>query len=198
MNFMMTQILAEVAGNSDNETLKTVLAVLGWVTSFAVAIVAALNLKSAKATSKEEGRNEVKVSLPQPFEMRMKEEFVTRREFERLEANMAGNIAEIKGMMNTTAVEMKSLFRETMTAVSSQNTTLTNKIERQHKAMTEDIGKVASAAHAGRQKIWEVVNDQREEVASLKTNSNVADQIGKLAQAISTPTTKIQPTHPNS
>jgi hypothetical protein len=189
----MIQILAETAGMGAGDMVS-----LGALGTFLAGIGSFVLTLVRRDKIKEEGRKEVAVTLPQPFEMSMKEQFVTRREFERLEANMAGNIAEIKGMMNTTAVEMKSLFRETMTAVSTQNTSLTNKIERQHKVMTEDIGKVASAAHAGRQKIWEVVNDQREEVAALKTNSNVADQIGKLAQAISTPATKIQPTHPNS
>jgi hypothetical protein len=93
-------------------------------------------------------------------------------------------VAEIKGVMAGSSAEMKSLFRETMSAVATQNTTLSNKIDRQNKSLSEEIGKVASAAHAGRQKIWEVVNDQREEVAALRVHSDVATQIGKLAEAI--------------
>ncbi len=66
---MMTQMLAEVS-TVENETLKTVLAVLGWVTSFAVAIIGALTLRSAKATAKTEGKAECKAEAlqigPQP------------------------------------------------------------------------------------------------------------------------------------
>lgn len=187
----MMNLLAETAasvGTGDLVSLGALGTFLAGIGSFVLTLV-------RRDKIKEEGRKEVSVTLPQPFEMRLKEEFVTRREFERLEANMAGNIAEMKGMMNGSTARMESLFRETMSAVSTQNTSLTGKIERQNKAMTEEIGKVASAAHAGRQKIWEVVNDQREEVAMLKTNSNVADQLGKLAQAITPPSLKNQPTH---
>jgi hypothetical protein len=41
------------------------------------------------------------------------------------------------------------------------------------------------------------VNDQREEVAMMKVNSDVAGQIGKLAEAIAPTTIKVQPTHPS-
>ena len=190
---MMMNLLAEVGaggGVGDLVSLGALGTFLAGIGSFVLTLLRRDKIK--EDTRKE---LELKVTLPQPFEMRLKEEFVTRREFERLEANMAGNIAEMKGMMNGSTARMESLFRETMSAVSTQNTSLTGKIERQNKAMTEEIGKVASAAHAGRQKIWEVVNDQREEVAMLKTNSNVADQLGKLAQAITPTALKNQPTH---
>jgi hypothetical protein len=182
-------ILAEAAvGASDMVSLGALGTFLAGVGGFVLTLV-------KRDKIKEEVRKEIHVNLPQPFEMRMKDEFVTRREFERLEANIAGNIAEMKGMVNGSAAEMKSMFRETMSAITTQNTALTGKIERQHKVMSEEIGKVASAAHAGRQKIWEVVNEQREEVAGLKVNSDVAGQIGKLAAAIAPASMKVQPTH---
>jgi hypothetical protein len=189
----MMNLLAEVGGGlgaGDMVSLGALGTFLAGIGSFVLTLV-------KRDKIKEEGRKEIAVTLPQPFEMRMKEEFVTRREFERLEANMAGNIAEMKGMLNGSTAEMKGLFRETMSAVSVQNTSLTQKMERQYKSMSEEIGKVASAAHAGRQKIWEIVNDQREEVAMMKVNSDVAGQIGKLAEAIAPTTIKVQPTHPS-
>jgi hypothetical protein len=165
--------------------------ILPWVTTFVVAILGAVMAPVMKSRWQQDKEREMKVG-PQPFEVRMKEEFVTRREFERLELSLAANMAEIKGVMSGNAAEMKSLFRETMSAVAIQNTTLTNKIDRQNKTLTEEIGKVAGVAHAGRQKIWEVVNHQREDVAALKTNSDVAGQIAKLADVLS-PKPKDQP-----
>jgi hypothetical protein len=157
--------------------------ILPWVTTFVVAILGAVMAPVMKSRWQQDKERELKVG-PQPFEVRMKEEFVTRREFERLEQSLAANVAEIKGVMAVSSAEMKSLFRETMSALATQNTTLSSKIERQNKSLSEEIGKVASAAHGGRQKIWEVVNDQREEVAALRVHSDVAAQLSKLAEAI--------------
>lgn len=191
---MIFALLAEVAVQPENETLKAVLGVLGWVTSFTVAILGALHLKSVKATSRAEGKAEAVHVGPQPFIIQLREEFATRRELEKLELTMNSHVAEMKAAGISTSNEMKVLFRETMAAMATQTESTTKMIERRHKTLSEEIAKVASGAYAGRQKIWEQVNSQREDLAGLKATKDMGVQIGKLADALA-PQTKVQPTH---
>jgi hypothetical protein len=194
---MMIPYLAEVATGQDNETLKTVLAVLGWVTTFAVAIIGAWHLKSAKATSRAEGKAEAMQIGPQPFIVQMREEFATRRELEKLEATMNAHFVEMKGVVTAHSTENKSLFRETMAAMAAQSESVSKKMDRQNKTLSDEIGKVASGAYQGRQKLWTQVNEQRETLGGIKATTDVAAQIGKLADAVNQPV-KIQPTHTNT
>lgn len=198
---MMIYLAAAVAG-ADNETLKTVLAVLGWVTSFAVAIIGALTIKSVKTAARAEGKSAGKEEAmqigPQPFIVQLREEFATRRELDRVEAAMNTHIVEIKGSLATASTEMKGLFNETMKAMGEQTKATNNLIERRHKATMEDINSVASKAYEARGRIHVNLNATREELKELKAVSNVADQIGKLADALSPSQTKVQPTHHSS
>lgn len=122
--------------------------------------------------------------LNNPLAVRLKEEFVTRREFEKLETNMNAMITEIKGTVITSTTKMEGLFTLTMSEMKGQSTAMTAKVERQSKDLREEIGKVASGAYSGRQKLWEQTNENREELAGLRATSDVANQIGKLAEAI--------------
>ena len=139
----------------------------------------------------------VKVSN-NPLEVKEVEEFVTRREFLRLENTMLGHIGEIKGAMTGSAAKMESLFRETMSAVTAQSTTTNNKMERQHRTQMEEISKVAAAAHAGREKIWIQVNEQRATLGGLQVAGDVAHGLTKLAEALVPQQTKVEPTHSNA
>ncbi len=132
-----------------------------------------------------------------PLEVRLEKEFVTRREFERLESNMNSHVAELKGIVAVNSTEMKSLFMQTMASVAAQNTSLTNKVERSNKTLSDKIEQVANGAWQGRKDLWVQVNTQREDLGALKATSNVADQIGKLAEAINPQQTRVQPTHSN-
>jgi hypothetical protein len=89
----------------------------------------------------------------QPLMVRMQDEFVTRREFEGLEARMASDIREMKG-----------LWREAL-----------NKIEERDRALTEAIKETAENAYNGRGKLWDKVNDHG---ARLKS---VEDRVPKKA-----------------
>jgi hypothetical protein len=141
--------------------------------------------KSGKTEGKAEGRAEAMQIGPQPFMIELKEQFITRREFDQLAGMVAVNNTEIKG-----------LFKETMQAIAAQNTALTKKIENQNARLTQDLKEVSAVDWDGRKAIWEQVNLQREGLAAIKANSNVAGEIGKLAEALN-PHIKVQPTHPN-
>jgi hypothetical protein len=141
--------------------------------------------RSGKTEGKAEGKAEALQIGPQPFMIELKEQFITRREFDQLAGMVAVNNTEIKG-----------LFKETMQAIAAQNTALTKKIENQNARLTQDIKEMGTGDYQGRKAIWEQVNHQREDLAAIKATSNVAGEIGKLAEALS-PQTKVQPTHPN-
>lgn len=134
--------------------------------------------------------------LNSPLDVRLKEEFVTRREFEKLELTMNTHISEIKGTVITSTTKMEGLFALTMQKVETQSAQMTTKVERQSRELREEIGKVASGAYAGRQKIWEQVNDQRDDISAIKATSDVAKEIGKLASALQPASPKAQA--PNS
>lgn len=133
--------------------------------------------------------------LNSPLDVRLKEEFVTRREFEKLELTMNSYILEIKGTVIASTTKMEGIFHLTMQKMESQSTSMTAKVERQSRELRDEIGKVASGAYAGRQKIWEQVNEQRDGISALKATTNVAKEIGKLAEAIAPTSPKTQPTH---
>jgi hypothetical protein len=160
--------------------------ILPWVTTFSVTVIGAVLVPVLKNKWQEDKKREMQIG-PQPFEIKMQAEYVTRREFEKLEQNMILNISEIKGSVTSSTTEMRVLFAQTMAAMKEQQTALTGKIERQNKSLGDEIGRVASGAYTGRQKIWEQVNDQREALAAMKATSNVAHEIGKLADAIAKP-----------
>lgn len=152
--------------------------ILGWVTSFVAAVVGAIMVKNAKSQGKTEGKQEALMIGPQPFKVQLAEEFVTRREFERLEATIAVN-----------ATRMEGLFERTMDSVEASNTRLTKQLGNQNDRLTKKIEEIGSAGHAGRAKIWDKVNEQRESIAAIEAVSDVATQIGKLAEALQPPVT---------
>lgn len=178
---MMTPIIAEILISGE------------WITTITVAIIGAIGAVWLKG--KSTGKQEAQQIGPQPFIVQLREEFATRREMEKLESQMIAHVAEMKATGVTTTTEMKSLFRESMAAMTAQTAATTNMIERRHKTTMEEIGKVASGAYQGRQKLWEQVNEQREGLAAVKATSDVAAQIGKLADSLAPCATKVQPTH---
>lgn len=139
-----------------------------------------------KVEGKAEGKAEALLIGPQPFMVELKQDFVTRREFEKLE-----------GRLEIAVSDMKGLFRETMSEVKGQTSFVIKKMDGQNDRLTKKIEEVASGAYQGRQRLHNTVNDQGERLAALEATSNVANQLGKLASAISPPT-KVQPTHANS
>lgn len=132
--------------------------------------------------------------LNSPLDVRLKEEFVTRREFEKLELTMNTHISDIKGTVTTATAEMKGLFNLTMAEMKAQTTSMASKVERQSRDLREEISRLAENDFDGRTKIWEQVNVQREGLAAIRATSDVASQIGKLADAITPSSPKIQPT----
>ena len=138
-----------------------------------------------KKSGKAEGKAEAMQIGPQPFMVELKEQFITRREFDQLAGMVAVNNTEIKG-----------LFKETMQAIQAQNAALTKKIENQNTRLSQEIKEMGTGDYQGRKAIWEQVNTQREDLSAIKATANVAEQIGKLADAM-TNQTKVQPTHPN-
>ena len=136
---------------------------------------------------KAEGKAEALLLGPQPFEVQLKQEFVTRREFEKLESRLEIVVSDMKGLFRETMSEVRNTTAATMKRIDGQNDRLTKKIE--------DIG---TGAYHGRQKLWEQVNEQRERLAGIGATTDVATQIGRLADSLSPGAPKVQPTHPHN
>ncbi len=174
---MMTY-LSQISGDLSPGTVGTILG----------AVIAALVGGGflGKKTGKVEGKAEAMRIGPQPFMVELKQDFVTRREFEKLEVRLEVSMSEMKG-----------LFRETMSEIKGQTTFVTKKMDGQNERLTKKIEEVASGAYQGRQRLHNTVNNQGERLATLEATSDVAGQLGKLATALS-PQIKVQPTHPNN
>lgn len=112
---------------------------------------------------------------PQPLLVKMQEEFVSRREFDKLEVTVAVNATKAEGYFREASNEMRQ-------AVSS----MAKSLERQNERLTAEIGKVASGAYEGRQRIHAKVNEQGEQIASLRSQMNVAGELAQVGEAIST------------
>lgn len=103
------------------------------------------------------------------------EQFVTRREFERLESQVTTNMAEVKG-----------LFAQTMQAVKEGNAATDRRIENQNKRLSEQIATVAKAAYDGRKGIWAKVNEKSESLAKLEERTNLVDGLARLGEVLVT------------
>lgn len=156
----------------------------------------ALGRKNGKQQGKAEGKAEALQIGPQPFMVQLQQEFVTRRELEKLEGTMNAHVAEMKGMMGTSSAEMKGLFAQTMAAMTTQTSQTAKKIEGSNDRLNRKIEEVASGAYNSRGKIHHTLNSQGERLSRVEATSDVAAQISKLADAIAPPVSpKIQPTH---
>jgi hypothetical protein len=154
--------------------------ILPWVTTFVVAVIGAvagislkLEAKRARREGVEEGKSQSMQITNQPLQVKLEEHFVTRREFDKLEATIGRDVMEMKG-----------LFERTMQRIEIQSSNLTTKIEKQGERLGEQIAGVAKTAYEGRKGIHQKINEQGEQISALRENADVAKEIGKLASAI--------------
>lgn len=146
------------------------------VSAGVVAILRHSWVQNAEKRGEEKGRQSISATIEnQPLMVRMADEFVTRREFEKFEASMGVSLTKLEGM-----------FLQTMQAVQASNASTDKRMENMNKRVGENIEKVAKAAYEGRGKIWNKVNQQGEEMARLTERCDVAEGIQKLGDVIAT------------
>lgn len=143
------------------------------ITGFVVAVVGAAVAAWARSSGRQAGRAESVEIKGQPLHVKLQEEFVTRREFERLEASMG-----------LAATRMEGLFRETMGALSAQNTTLTKKIENLGTRLSDKVEGFRDGARLGRIEIWNKVNEQATQISKLEGEVNVSRSLNQFGDAI--------------
>lgn len=157
---MIALILAEAAaGSSETISIAGLLTLIGGIAGVVTTFVQRNRIKSA---AHAEGKAEALLIGPQPFRVHMEEQFVTRREF-----------TELKTEIRTDVTEMKNLFEKTMTKIETQNTSLSEAIEDGVKE-----------GRLGRVAIWNELNPQGKKLERVAAQQDVAEQIGKLADAI--------------
>ena len=168
---MMTMILAEVA---DATTVSGALTpeVVGTIIGTVVMALIGGGL-IGKRTGKAEGKAEAMQIGPQPFMVELKEAFVTRREFDRLEGIVAVNASRVEGM-----------FRETMKEVKDLNAHTAKTITRQGEKLSQDIRDVASGAYSSRQKIHHTVNANAERLAKVEQRLETTTELRAVAETI--------------
>jgi hypothetical protein len=142
------------------------------ITGFVVAVIGAIGAAAANVMGRRSGRAEVTIGN-NPLGVRVEDHFVSRREFDELKIQVAGNMQKVEG-----------LFAQTMQAVKDGTAATDRRIENQNKRLGDTIEKVAKAAYDGRGKIWNKVNDQAEKMAVLQERCDVADGMKNLGEVI--------------
>jgi hypothetical protein len=108
-----------------------------------------------------------------PVRVAMAEDFVTRREFERLEVLVAVNATKSEGYL-----------RQANEQMSASVAMLSKALERQNERLVKKIEEFGSSAYHGRKAIWDQVNEQRERVSRMEVHADTGDKIEKLAGAL--------------
>ena len=138
-----------------------------------------LGKRSGKAEGKAEGKTEAMMMGPQPFIVQLKEEFPTRREFDKLE-----------GMVLASSVKTETAVEKLVELTRQQSTQTDKRIANQNDRLTKQIAEMGSGAYQGRQKIHVIQNQHGERIAALEANSQVAVQLDHLADVILSVSTK--------
>jgi hypothetical protein len=138
-----------------------------------------LGKRSGKAEGKAEGKTEAMMMGPQPFIVQLKEEFPTRREFDKLE-----------GMVLASAVKTETAVEKLVELNRQQSAQTDKRIANQNDRLTKQIAEMGSGAYQGRQKIHVIQNQHAERIAALEANAEVAAKLDRLADAILTVITK--------
>ena len=138
-----------------------------------VAVLGGVGTIVGHMSGKRAGRAESIEIKGQPLLVRMAEEFVTRREFERLETSMTVNVSEMKG-----------LFAQTMQAMEMRDKTLSAKIERLGERVTKDLRESNASHQEARGRIHQKVNDHGEDIAALQREVSISRSLGEFGEAI--------------
>jgi hypothetical protein len=138
-----------------------------------VAVLGAVSTIIGHVTGKKAGRAESVNIANQPLMVKMTEEFVTRREFERLENQIGRDV-----------VEMKGLFTQTMQAIGTQNASLTKKIENLATRTAENLKESNTSHQTARGRIHTNLNRQGELLAALSAKVSIGEDIRALADAV--------------
>jgi hypothetical protein len=158
---VIAQFIAEVPAGA-NETI-SIASLLLLISGLAGIVTTFMQRNKIKSAGHAEGKAEAqKVHIDQPFRVHMEEQFVTRREF-----------SELKAEIRSDVTEMKNLFEKTMTKIDTQNTSLSEAIEEGVKE-----------GRLGRVALWNELNPQGKKLERVAAQQDVAEQIGKLADAI--------------
>lgn len=154
----MIGVLAEAAARF---SLADLLQIMGWVTAFVSMVGGVIIVPILK--NKWEAAAQAKVSVgPQPFIIDFKKEFITRAEHDVYRAEVRADFQRMEG----------SILR------------MSDKVETKHLELLATIERAAKTGVDGRVHLWEALKPLGNEVAALKATSNVAEQLAKLATAI--------------
>ncbi len=121
---------------------------------------------------------------PQPFMVKMTEEFVTRREFSELKAEIRNDFTKIEGLFGQTMQKVELTNQATAARIEKQSEDLGGKLERQNERLADAIADGIEEGRKGRVALWNELNPLRGEVKALEATQDVAEQLGKLGDAL--------------
>ena len=130
---------------------------------------------------------------PQPFMVKMTEEFVTRREFTELKATIEKDFTKMEGLFSQTMQKVDLSAQSTQADIARTSADLAGKLERQNERLTDAVAVGIDEGRKGRVALWNELNPVRSKVEAIGAKQDVAEQIGKLGEAI----LKTQPHKPS-
>lgn len=107
---------------------------------------------------------------PQPLHIKMEDHFITRREFD-----------AFKGEIRSDVMEMKGLFRETMTKIEERDRSLTDKIERAAKTGVDGRVALWNQLRDDKEDASKHFKDQGERIAKVEAGVDIAQRFERVA-----------------
>lgn len=159
---MMTQLIAEMTGGGMSPE------VVGAIIASVI-----ISLVSGGLLGKKVSDSSKTTIDPQPLMVKMQEDFVTRREFDKLETVVAVNAAKSEGYLRQASEQMEKSVAALSKSMERQNERLTGKIE-----------EVARGAFDGRRRIHDNVNEQGQKIAALTERSDIAGELAQVGAKI--------------
>ena len=161
MLWLLGSRMQPLLGEAGNVATDDLMKILGWVSTFIMLVIAAVVTPMLKQRWKSEGKQEVIVG-PQPFEVELRKEFITRTEHNEHRAEVKADFIRMEGSINR----------------------MTDKVESKHMELLLTIERAAKTGVDGRVALWNELKPLSNELAALKATSNVADQLAKLANSL--------------
>lgn len=137
--------------------------ILPWVTSFVLAVIAAVFKVQADRAKKVTLEN-------QPLHIRLEDQFVTRREFDAFKSEIRVDVTEMKG-----------LFRETMLKIDERDARLSAKIEAAAKTGVDGRVAIWNQIRDDKKDAAEALKEQGERIAKVEAGVDIAQRFERVA-----------------
>jgi hypothetical protein len=189
----MIRLLAETAAAAPSDpgvSGALLMQILGWVTSFVLAVVGAVAIKGVRATAKQQGKAEGKAEAlqigPQPFEVAVREQYVTRAECLACKTDMTATVREMRSMYDKTNALFMERDERSQERTKTMGEMLSSKIGELAERVHTRINELEETGGERRRRIHDKINEHADLLSRIDARTDVSKAIGKLGAAMMT------------